>query len=212
MNEFRARTGIGPAALILAGLFFVQSCATLDQVAAALANLKRLQFKIEGVNDFRLAGIPLGDKTSLAQFSGTDALRLASAFGSKKLPADFVLNVLAVNPNDGTGGSSKTVSTLTSLECRLLVDGQPTVNGNIERPVEIPGTGQATVIPIRLSLDLFEFFSGRRYEDLVNLALALGGANRTPTKVSLDALPSVTTPIGPIAYPGRLTIVSTEFR
>jgi hypothetical protein len=203
---------VGPVVLILACVLFVQSCATLDQMAAALANLKRLQFKIEGVNDFRLAGISLGGKTNLTQLTPTDALQLVNAFGTKKLPADFVLNVLAVNPNDGTGGSAKTVSTLTALECRLLIDGKPTVNGNIERPVDIPGTGQATVIPIRLSLDLFEFFSDRRYEDLIGLALALGGANQTPTKVALDALPSVTTPLGTIAYPGRLTIVSTEFR
>ncbi len=208
----KPRTAWAAAVLVLASVVFIQSCATLDQMAAALANLKRLQFKIEGVSGFRLAGVALEGKSSLTQLSAAEAVRLAGAFGARKLPADFVLNVLAVNPNDGTGGSPKTASTLTALECRLLIDGKPTVNGNIESPLEIPGTGQAAVIPIRLSLDLFEFFSDRRYEDIVALALALGGANRTPTRVALDALPTVTTPIGPIAYPGRLTIVSTEFR
>lgn len=198
--------------LLAAGALNFQSCATLNDMAAALTNLKRLQFKIGGTEDFRLAGIAISGKTSLSQFSALDALQLVGAFRAKKLPAAFVLNVLAVNPNDGTGGSRQTVSTLTSLECRLLIDGKPTVAGNIERPVEIPGTGQATVIPIRLSLNLFEFFGDRRYEDLVALALAIGGANRDPARLSLDAQPSVSTPLGTITYPGRLTIVSMAFR
>jgi len=198
--------------LLAAAPLLFQSCATLNQMASALTNLKRLQFKIGGTDDFRLAGIPVSGKTSLSQFSALDALQLVGAFRAKNLPASFVLNVLAVNPNDGTGGSRQTVSTLTSLECRLLIDGKPTVVGNIERPVEIPGTGQATVIPIRLSLNLFEFFGDRRYEDLIALALAIGGANRDPVRLALDAQPTVTTPLGPIAYPGRLTIVSMEFR
>lgn len=205
----------GPAAaavFVLAGALLASSCATLEQMSAALANLKRLRFKVGEVRDFRLAGVALEGKTRLSQFSALDALSLARAFQSKRLPADFVLEVLAVNPNDGTGGSPVTVSTLTSLESRLLIDGKPTVTGNIEQPVEIPGTGQTAVIPLRLSLDLFEFFGDKRYEDVINLALALGGASRDPAKLSLDAQPRVTTPIGPITYPGRITIVSAEFR
>lgn len=68
------------------------------------------------------------------------------------------------------------------------------------------------MIPIRLSLDLLEFFGDKRYEDLIQLALAIGGQSRTPTRLSLDAQPTVSTPVGPMTYPGRVTIVSTEFR
>jgi len=124
----------------------------------------------------------------------------------------FVLDVLAVNPNDGSNGAARTTSTLTGLECRLLVDGNPTVTGNIDQPIEIPGTGQEALIPIRLSLDLLEFFGNKRYEDLVGLALAVGGRGGSPGRLALDAQPTVSTPLGPITYPGRVTIVSVEFR
>jgi len=30
--------------------------------------------------------------------------------------------------------------------------------------------------------------------------------------VTLDAQPTVTTPLGPITYPGRITIINREFR
>ena len=201
-----------PASAALAACLALASCAALDEMAAALANLQRLRFKIGNVHGFHLAGIEIGGKTRLSQFNALDALALLNTFRTKKLPAEFILDVLAVNPNDGTGGTSRTASTLTSLECRLLIDGHSTVTGNIDQPIEIPGTGQESVLPIRISIDLLEFFGDTRYKDLIDLALAIGGANRTPTRLSLDAQPTVSTPVGPMTYPGRITVVSTEFR
>jgi hypothetical protein len=206
------RTRIAVAVLALAGVLALSSCAALDQMASALANLQRLKFKLSGVHDFRLLGIDLGGKARLTDFNALDAVKLVQSYQSRKLPVDFVLDVLAVNPNDGTGGTRQTTSTLAGLECRLLIDGQPTVVGNIDQPIEIPGTGQESVIPLRLSLDLLQFFAGKQYDDILNLALAIGGKNRTPARLALDAQPTVSTPIGPITYPGRITIVSTEFR
>jgi hypothetical protein len=198
--------------LAAAALVFSASCSVLEDMAAAVTNLQRLKFKLGDVRGFQVAGIALAGKSRIADFSVTDGLKLLDAFRSKTLRADFVLDVLAVNPNDGTGGSPKTVATLAGLESRLLIDGTPTVSGDIESPLEIPGTGEESVIPIRLSLDLLEFFGNRKYEDLLNLVLALGGANRDPARITLDAQPRVQTGYGPIAYPGRITIVDREFR
>lgn len=198
--------------VVLAVALVPAGCATLDQLASTLANLKRLEFRIGQVTSFRLAGIDLGRTSSLSQLTAYDALSLAGAYASRRLPAELVVEVEALNPNDGTAGTPRTTSTLTSLECRLLVDGRPTVTGNIDRPFEIPGTGQATIVPIRLSLDLYEFFGEKRYADLIDLALALGGASRDTSRISLDAQPTVTTPLGNITYPGRITISGSRLR
>ncbi len=40
------------------------------------------------------------------------------------------------------------------------------------------------------------------------LAMGLTGADAEPTSVSLRALPTVSTPIGPIDYPSPITVVS----
>jgi len=208
----RTRPRAALAGLALAGVLALSSCAAIDEMAAALANLQRLKFKLSGVRDFRLLGIDIGGKTRISDFSALDAVRLVQSYTSRKLPVEFVVDVVAVNPNDGTGGTRQTTSTLTGLECRLLIDSQPTIVGNIDRPIEIPGTGQESIIPLRLSLDLLEFFSEKQYEDILHLALAIGGKNRTPARIALDAQPTVSTPVGPITYPGRITIVNTEFR
>src|SRR4030042_448412 len=93
------------ALLLLAGVLTLSSCAAFDQMASALANLQRLKFKLSGVRDFRLLGLDISGKTMLSEFNALDALRLVEAYRSMKLPVDFIVDVLAVNPNDGTGAT-----------------------------------------------------------------------------------------------------------
>ncbi len=187
-------------------------CATLGEIAATISNLQRLKFRVAGVSGFTVAEIGIAQKQRLADFTVMDGIRLAAAYQGKKLPASFTLNIEAVNPNDGTGGSPQTASTLTSFAWRLLIDDKPTVAGDITRPIEIPGTGQASVIPLQIEIDLVQFFQDKGYNDLLNLALALGGMKSDITRLALDAQPRVTTPLGEIAYPGRITVVSKEYR
>ncbi|MBN2409351.1 MAG: hypothetical protein JXE07_06390 [Candidatus Aminicenantes bacterium] len=196
----------------LAGLLIMPCCETLDQITRTLLSLRRLQFKLDGVRDFSLLGINLAGKSALTDFSAANALELVQGFRSQWLPAELTLDILVQNPNDGTGGSTKATSTLTSLESRLLIDGTPTVYGNIDQPIEVPGTGQATTIPVRMSIDLYEFFGRQGYEKIIGLALAIGGKHKDMSRISLDAQPSVSTPFGEIVYPGRITIVEKEFR
>jgi len=203
---------IALVALVVLTAGTLQSCASLEQFFSALANLKRLQFRLADVSDFSLLGIKIGGKASVLDFNVMDGIKLVQGFQSRRLPAEIVLNIEVRNPNDGTGGSPQTVSTLTGLESRLLIDDSPTVIGNIDKPIEIPGTGQSSVIPIRMSIDLYSFFADKGYDGLINLALGLGGADRDTARIALDAQPTVTTPLGPIVYPGRITIISKEFR
>jgi len=190
----------------------IPGCATLTQMAGALSNLQRLKFKVAGVSGFALSGIGISSKQRVGDFTLMDGINLMAAYRNKKLPASFTLNIEALNPNDGTGGSPQTSSTLTSFEWRLLIDDKPTVPGNIDRPIEIPGTGQSATIPLQISLDLVEFFGEKGYNDLLNLALALGGIQSDISRLAIDAQPRVSTPLGEITYPGRIIIVSKEYR
>lgn len=178
----------------------------------AFVNLQRLQFKLGAVNNFNLAGIRIGNVRSISDFSLVDGAKLLAAFTSGKFPASFTLNVLAKNPNDGTGGTKKTSAVLKSLAWRLFLDDKETINGNVSRNIEIPGVGQATTIPVDISLDLYKFFKDDGYNSIVNLALALGGVSGSSARIKLKATPTVDTFIGPIKYPGEITIVDKEFR
>ncbi len=194
---------------ILALGFTSLSCTMLKEIGQAVANLSRCKFKLDSISDFSLAGVSLAGKTSLTV---SDGVKLAGAFARNEFPAAFNLNVAALNPNDGTGGTSKSNATLTSLAWKLIIDNTMTVNGDIPSPIVIPGTGQQVILPLHMSLDLAKFFKDKGYESLINLALALGGANSSPSRVTLRAKPTIRTDFGPITYPGEIDIIDKEFR
>ncbi len=198
--------------LAIASVAVFQSCKTLSDISNTLANIQKLQFKLDKVSGFRLGGVNLSGKNTITDMSLTDGLKLSRMFASKKLPAEFVLNVAASNPNDGKSGARGTSATLTSFDWNLYIDDVKTVSGNISQPVVVPGNGQSTIIPIKISLDLYKFFANKGYDGLFNIALAIGGMNGSPARLKLDAKPTIKTKFGPISYPGRLTIVDKEWR
>ena len=60
-----------------------------------------------------------------------------------------------------------------------------TISGDIGSPVSVPGTGEVTNIPLTMNLDLIEFFGNKGLDNLVNLALALGGQEGSSSKLTL---------------------------
>lgn len=187
--------------------FLTVSCSVLETVT----NLKKLQFKIENVNNFQIAGVPISGKTSVKDLNMTNALQISQIFTQRKFPAQFVLNLSALNPNDGKSTPTKTDATITNLEWRLILDDVPTVSGIVNNAISVPGSGQSVIIPLTIQLDLYEFFGNQGYDKLLNLAFALGGAQSDLSRLKLEIKPTVRTPIGPIQYPGMITVIDKQF-
>lgn len=204
--------GLLCSGLTIFSVLFLNNCQTLTQVANSLA---KIQFKLQNVTNFKLASIDIFNKRSLSDITAIDGVNLLRAFNSKKFPAEFVLNVAAINPNNSSNTNNKQQATsfsLTSLDWRLLVDDVSTISGDIGSPIQIPSSGKTTIIPLNMSLDLYKFFANKGYEGILNLALAIGGVNNSSSRLKLDAMPTVKTPLGSIKYPNRITIVDKEFR
>jgi hypothetical protein len=180
-------------------------------VFQTITNISRLKFKLRNVSNFTLSGITVSNKSKLSDFNALDLLKLSSSFAQGSFPATFILNVEALNPNDGTGGYKNTNATLKAFPWRLLLDNKETISGNISQPVTIPGTGEASVIPLQISMDLFSFFKDRGYESIINLALNLGGSGGSASQIALYAKPVVATMLGDLSYPEEIKIVDFEF-
>ncbi|GIK61013.1 MAG: hypothetical protein HND39_00960 [Ignavibacteriota bacterium] len=188
-------------------LFLTSSCSVYE----TMVNLSRLKFKLGAVNNFTVSGINISGKKSLQDFNPLEVVNLTSVIASGKLPVSFTLNVEAKNPNDGTGGYPKTDATLKAFPWRLEIDNVETISGNIGSPVTVPGTGEVTNIPLTMNIDLIEFFGNKGFDNLINLALTLGGQQGSSTRLSLFASPTVSSPVGDIKYPGELKIVDQSF-
>lgn len=195
--------------LLLATSFLFVSC---SGVYDTITNIQRLKFKLGAVTNMKVAGIGINNKNSITDFNVLDAAKLLSAFSGGKLNTSFTLNLLAKNPNDGTGGTKNTTAIIKSIAWKLLIDDKDIINGNIGNSIEVPGVGKETTIPIDMSFDLLSFFKGDKYESLMNLALALGGSQGSSARLKLKIQPTVDTFLGAITYPGELTVIDKEFR
>jgi len=186
-------------ALLLALLATISltGCATLQQVST----LSKVKFSLDRVSDVQLAGIDLTHVDSPDQLNMFQLARATLALSREDLPLDLTVHLKSENPM-----ANKVAATLTKLEWTLILDGRDTVSGLLDDKVELPA-GNATDIPVHLSLNMFQFFDEKPALDMLDLALAIAGENgRMPRGVALRIRPTIDTIFGPITY-GREILI-----
>ena len=182
-------------ATLLAGT--LAACATLQQVSA----LRQVTFELAGVHEGRLAGVPLDHIASYKDLTAVEIGRLALAIARNDLPFAFRVDVQAENPADNGA-----TATMVRLAWSLYLDDKETITGVLDSSYALP-PGQPIVIPLQMTLNLLQFFDAPA-DSLVNLAAGLAGLRADPVRIALRAVPSINTPLGPIAYPSPITILS----
>ena len=185
------------AAALLGVLLAVPGCTTLQQIAA----LRAVDFELDRLSDGLVAGVDLDRLSGGGSLGPADVARLGTAAARGEVPLRFTLHVGAENPSD-----NPVAAQLVSLDWTLFLDGTETVSGvyNDDRQI---APGAAVDLPIQMELDLARFF-GRNVGDLARLVGNLAGAETQGQTVRLDARPSINTQLGPIRYPG---VISIEF-
>ena len=198
---------------LLLPLFLLFAFSSLSCSAyKTIVNISRLKFKLGAVNNFTLAGINLTNKKSINDFSPLEVIKLTASFSHHTMPAAFILNVNALNPNDGTGGYPKTDATIIAFPWRLLINNKETVRGDIGSPFTIPGTGEAAVIPLQITVDLYKFFKDKDYQDILSLALKLGGfGGGKSVDLALYVKPTVSSMLENITYPQEFKVIDYEY-
>ena len=179
------------------GLMAVAACATLQQIAA----LRQVDFSLGAVRNGRLAGVELSRVRTSRDLSALDLARLGYAVARKDLPLEFVLDVRGENPAD-----NKVTATMVRLAWTLFLNERETIHGVLDTSFAFP-PGVPTTMPMVMRLNLMQFFDGPA-ESLVDWAASLAGVSSDPTRVTLKAVPTIQTPLGPISYPSPITIAS----
>ncbi len=193
--------------IILIAALFTGGCSVYKTVS----NISRLKYKIHSAKDYKLLGIELKEKKSVKDFNSLEILKLSAGLIKGSLPLTFQLNIEAVNPNDGSGGFEKTDLTLESFPWKLLLNEKETVNGNIEKPIAIPGKGESVIIPIAIQINAAKLIKDKNLDDVIALILQIGGVKGSTSNLKLLAQPVIGTPFGKIEYPGEITVVDKTF-
>lgn len=187
------------------------SCNVVRNFSNTLNNFSKLNFKLDKVSNFRISTIDISNISSTSSISTGDVLKLTQAVASKKLPVEFTLGIIAQNPNSKSGNANSE-AIINKLDWRLYIDDVETINGVVSSSIKVPAGSSSTVIPVSVQLDLYDFFGNKGYEHLINLALAIGGANGSSSRLKIEAKPTVSISGFPISYPSYITIVNSEFR
>ncbi len=199
-------------ALCIFTFFLLMACSPDDPFT-----LLRCQFRIENTEDFFVAGIQLH---SLENLSPAQIASVLSTWASGTCPVDFTLNVGIFNPNDGSTGPDIIPATLTSLVWDLYLDGDSgesfdttwVASGVMDQELEVPGSGETVILPLDISIDAFVVMGEMGPLDFIDLALAIGGIDSGLRdsdhlgRVLVMAVPTITTPFGPMTYSGSLCI------
>jgi hypothetical protein len=194
--------------LVLALAAGAPACSSVGALLDTASTLQKLQFRLDGVHPGTLAGVSLSKATDPGSLNALDGLRLAQAFLDGSWPLTFTLDVAVKNPNEGRDSG---IALLESLAWTLQIDGKETISGNIPDPIEIPAGGDTRIVPLDLSLDLYRYFGEEGYDDVLELALAVAGAEGTASRLTLLAVPTVSIGGLPVRYPGSIRIVDKEF-
>lgn len=169
-------------------------CATLQEIAA----LRHVAFALDRTSDVTLAGVRVDRLREYEDLSAGEVARIAQALAGGELPLSLTVHVRADNPEDNV------TARLVRMDWTLLIRERETVSGVLEEEYRLP-PGESTDVPVRVSLDLREFFEGSA-RDLVAIGLDAAGRGGPPRGIALRAVPVIDTALGPIRYPNPIVI------
>jgi len=176
-----------------------------------MQNIARLKYRIQSTENYRVNGVEFDNKKSIKDFAPVELLKLSAGIARGSLPATFIINVEAVNPNDGNGGYPRTDINIIKFPWRLFLNDKEIVDGNISSPVSVPGKGESVIIPIQVQIDIMKLIKEKSYEDIIALLRKLGGIHGTNSNIKILVKPLLGTPIGNIEYPDEITIEDKSF-
>ena len=181
--------------LIIAGvLLFPPSCAYLKQLSA----LKQCEFRYGTLENPVLAGVNIADLEKVEDFTLKDMGLLAQSIFQGKLPLTFTIYIEVQNPNTE-------IASMNKLEYIAFIDEAQIAEGEINKRIEIPAGGIASV-PIEIQTDIIEILHKEPRNALINFTLNLADASKKPTRVGMKIKPYIRIGEKDIVYPGYIRI------
>ncbi|PIW44109.1 MAG: hypothetical protein COW18_13970 [Zetaproteobacteria bacterium CG12_big_fil_rev_8_21_14_0_65_54_13] len=175
---------------VITPLFFT-ACASLR----SLTTLSQVEFTLDHISSVKVAGIDLMRIDSPEQLNMYQIARASLALSREDLPLELTLHLRSENPQ-----ANQIAATLTRLDWTLILDGRETISGTLHDSVRLPA-GDATDIPLRLRLNMFEFFNEKSAMDMLDMALAFAAEDgRVPQGLTLKVRPTIDTIFGPMTY------------
>ncbi|WP_407494353.1 hypothetical protein [Elizabethkingia anophelis] len=179
-------------ALFLFTTLLMTSCAMLNPATQA-DMLKKYNYDVESVNNFRVAGQALGNNSK--SLSLTSLPGIAIGLLRKDLPLEATVNMKISNP---TGQ----VANIGAFKYLIEIQGKPFFEGAVNQGVNL-GNGESTVLPLTFKANLFGVTEEKNgVEKLLSDVLTREGNGFVVLKIK----PSIKIGGKSIYYPGYITV------
>ncbi len=181
------------AALLLTG------CSIIDQIGGAI-KLSQSEYKYHSLNNIQLAGINLGNASSISVSNlASIATVLAGGSSMQTIPFGMTLNMNVTNPNSSA-------AFLDALDYAIQVNDMELVQGKMDIPIRIE-PGETKVVGIPVSVDLKSLMNRYSQERVASEMSAFLGITPKETSVSVKLWPKLTVGGTVVKVPAAIPVV-----
>lgn len=166
------------------------ACSLLQAVA-----LKDCNYTYDKLSDVSLCGYQGKDMVSIG---GIAAITKALLGKTETIPLDMTIHMNVENPN-------QTTAALEQLYYKVALDSVEIAQGNTTQGFTVPG-GETAKLPLRISVDLKQSFTGEKRTVLTKALKNMAGINADPTEVTVQIRPTVRLGSGVVTSPRYIPI------
>ena len=179
-------------------IFALTSCDVLNQIGGAI-QLSQCEYKYNSINDIQLAGINLGDGSSISLSNFASISSILTGGSLQTIPFSMTLNMDVKNPN-------QTAAFLNALEYAIDINEMEFTTGKMDVPIRVE-PGQTSVLPISIGVDLKNLIN-RYFRDRVAREMSgFLGLSSDETKVTVKLWPKLMVGNTPIKVPAPIPVV-----
>ena len=183
--------------LIVALLF--TGCDVMSRIGGAY-QLSQSEYRYNSLNNINLAGINLGNASSISVSNlASIATLLAGGASRQTIPFSMTLNMDVSNPNS-------TAAFLDALDYAIIINDLEFVEGKMDVPIRIE-PGQTNLISIPVSLDLKNLINRYSQERVTSEMSSFLGITPKETSVTVKLWPKLTVGNTLIKVPAAIPVV-----
>ena len=181
-------------------IFALTSCDVLNQIGGAI-QLSQCEYKYNSITDMQLAGINLGDGSSISLSNFASLSSILTGGSLQTIPFSMTLNMDVTNPNQAA-------AFLNALEYAIEINEMEFTTGKMDVPIRVE-SGQTTVLPLSIGVDLKNLMNRYSRDRVAKEMSGFLGLSSDETKVTVKLWPKLMVGNTPIKVPAPIPVVFT---
>lgn len=169
--------------IVLFSLTFTPSCDVMNNIGGAY-RLSQSIYKYSSLNDIQLAGMKLGNASSISISNLASIATVLAGGNSQTIPFSMTLNMDVTNPNTAA-------AFLDALDYQIIINDLEFVEGKMDMPIRIE-PGETKVVPIPVSVDLRSLINRYSQERVTKEMSSFLGITPNETTVMVKLWPKLT--------------------